>query len=69
MRARSRLCLGHVPAVGVAAEQRQVAGHAARGVLGHQDEGRPGAEHHQQDAFANHHVSNESPNSIDDNRS
>eukprot|EP00964_Phaeocystis_antarctica_P094212 scaffold60957_cov72-Phaeocystis_antarctica.AAC.3 len=46
-RAVSRLCLGHVPAVGVAAEQRQVAGHTARGVLRHQDEGRPGAEHHQ----------------------
>ena len=33
MRAVSRLCLGHVPAVGVAVEQRQVAGHTARGVL------------------------------------
>ena len=54
--------LGHVPAVGVAVEQRQIAGHAARGVLGHQDEGRPGAEHHQQEAFANHHVTNERPN-------
>lgn len=38
--------LGHVPAVGVALEQRQVAGHTARGVLGHQDEGRPEAEQH-----------------------
>ena len=48
--------LGHVPAVGVAAELRQVAGHSARGVLGHQDEGRPGADQHQHETSANHHA-------------
>ena len=46
--------LWHVPAVGVAAEQGQVAGHTTSGVLGHQNEGRAGAEEHERNTFASH---------------